>query len=88
MQNKSRRMRLTDVRRMRIMRRMRFADVLKSLAARKGDGSWLMVAKLAGVHYDTVARIARGDMKTPSVQAVERIAAALEQLDAESSKAT
>lgn len=61
---------------------MKYDDVLKALNAHKGDGTWLAVAKLAGVHYDTIARIARKDMKAPSVQSIERIAAALERLAA------
>lgn len=59
---------------------MKFDDVLKTLDARKGDGTWLAVAKLSGLHYDTVARIARGKMESPSVQTVEKIVAALERL--------
>lgn len=60
---------------------MKFDDVLKTLAAHKGGGTWAAVSKLSGVHYDTVARIARGKMETPSVQTVEKIAAALETLN-------
>lgn len=56
---------------------MKFDDVLKVLDAHKGDGTWLAVSKLSGVHYDTVARIARRTMKTPSVTNVEKIADAL-----------
>lgn len=60
--------------------RMKFADVLKALDDHKGDGTWEKVAILAGIHYDTVARIARGKMGQPSVQTVEKIAAALRTL--------
>lgn len=66
---------------------MKFDDVLKALDARKGDGTWLAISKLAGIHYDTVARIARGDMPTPSVRTVEKIADALEMLRVEPVKA-
>ncbi len=59
---------------------MKFSDVIKALDAHKGDGTWLEVAKLSGLHYDTVARIARGAMGAPSVQTVEKIAAALDTL--------
>ncbi len=59
---------------------MNFDEVLKALEASKGDGTWLAVSQLANVHYDTVARIARRAMERPSVQVVERIAAALEQI--------
>lgn len=56
---------------------MKFDDVLKALGAHKGDGTWAVVAKRTGLHYDTVARIARGNMPQPSVQAIEKIADAL-----------
>lgn len=72
---------------MRIMPGMRFDDVLKALEAHKGDGTWAVVADKAGVHYDTIARIARGKLKSPSVQAVERISAALEQIAADKARA-
>lgn len=75
--------RLTRPKRIRIMRRMKFDEVLKELAACKGDGSWQVIANRAGIHYDTVARIARGDIPNPSVLAVEKLAAAIEQMAAE-----
>lgn len=56
---------------------MKFDDVLKTLHDHKGDGTWAKVAKATGLHYDTVARIARRDMEAPSVQSAEKIAAAL-----------
>lgn len=59
---------------------MKFDDVLKALAAHKGDGTWQRVAEKTHLHYDTIARIARRDMESPSVQNVERIAAALLEL--------
>ena len=89
MQNSVMRIRLTHVRRMRIMpRMMKFADVLKALAARKGGRDWALVAEMAGMHYDTLARIARGDIGNPGVLAVEKIAAALEKIEAAKAKET
>lgn len=61
---------------------MRFDEVLGRLRAVKGDGAWLEVSKRAGVHYDTVARIARGAIPAPSVVIVERIADALTAIEA------
>lgn len=56
---------------------MKFDDVLRVLHDHKGDGTWLKVAKATGLHYDTVARIARRDMEAPSIQSVEKIESAL-----------
>lgn len=59
---------------------MKFDEVLKALDAHKGDGTWPEVSRRTGLHYDTVARIARGAMERPSVQNVELIAGALQQM--------
>lgn len=59
---------------------MRYEELLKALDDCKGDGTWKEVSKLAGIHYDTVARIARRDMAQPSVQVCERISDALGRL--------
>lgn len=71
---------LAKARRMSIIGGMKFADVLAALNESRGKGLWQEVAREAGVHYDTVARIARRDMPTPSVQVVESLAAALDKL--------
>ena len=89
MQNSVIRIRLTPVRRMCIMPlMMKFADVLKALAACKGGRDWALVAEMSGMHYDTLARIARGDIGNPGVLAVEKIAAALEKIKATKAKET
>jgi len=69
------------------MRLMTFAETLQALDERKGDGSWREIARRAGLHYDTVARIARGGMKNPGVKVVEAIGLAIDAIDAEKAKA-
>lgn len=58
---------------------MKHTELLAALAARKGDGTWADIARLAGLHYDTIARIARGDM-VPTMVVAERIIAAMDKL--------
>lgn len=85
MRDMIRRIRLTLAKRMRIMRCMKFEDILKSLEAHKGDGTWQRVADGAHIHYDTIARIARRKL-VPNAQAAERIADVLEQIAAEKAR--
>lgn len=65
---------------------MKLDQVIASLQAVKGDGAWRVVAERAGIHYDTLARIARGAIEDPSAKTVERIAAALKTLKREPAK--
>lgn len=80
------RMCLTIARRIRIIGGMKFDDVLAALDAHKGSGDWRLISDRAGIHYDTIARIARRDMTQPSVQTVEKIAEALAALFPEPAK--
>lgn len=57
---------------------MTLHQVVESLQRLKGEGAWLDVAKATGIHYDTVARIARGSIKNPSIKTVEKLEAAIE----------
>lgn len=59
---------------------MEYQDLLRRLESIKRTGKWNDVAKLAGIPYDTVAKVARGFIKYPTVQTVEKIAKALEKL--------
>jgi len=56
---------------------MRYSELLAALDKCKGDGTWKAISEVSGVHYDTVARIARGDMSSPGIKVCERIADAL-----------
>jgi hypothetical protein len=61
---------------MRFMKTL--SAIITGLQAIKGEGRWKSISKASGVHYDTVARIARGDLKAPSVLICERISDALD----------
>lgn len=61
---------------------MRLNELKAALQALKGDGAWQVIATRSGIHYDTLARIARGDHDDPSVRTVEKIADALQWLKA------
>lgn len=56
---------------------MKLDQVIEALQSLKGDGAWRAVAEHSHIHYDTLARIARGDIKRPGVQTIEAIAEAL-----------
>lgn len=56
---------------------MKLEQIISALQARKGHGLWHKIAKESGVHYDTVARIARGSIVSPGIQTVERLTDAL-----------
>lgn len=59
---------------------MPLEKLVAALQARKGDGSWHLIAKTSAVHYDTVARIARGAIANPGAKTVDRLAKAIAQL--------
>lgn len=56
---------------------MSLDQVISALQQRKGTGAWRDIAKHAGVHYDTVARIARRKWENPSVGTVAKLSAAI-----------
>lgn len=56
---------------------MTLHQVVESLQRLKGEGAWIDIARSTGIHYDTVARIARGAIKNPGIGTVEKLAAAL-----------
>lgn len=56
---------------------MTLNQVTSALQEMKGHGAWLEIARATGIHYDTVARIARGAIANPSIQTVEKLAAAI-----------
>jgi hypothetical protein len=62
---------------------MTHAEMLKELQRLKGSGAWEDIAKLCGIDYFTVSRIARQDIKNPGVLTVEKIAAAMAKLKTE-----
>lgn len=51
--------------------------IKKQLNECKGSDRWSLIAAHANCHYFTVARIARGAIKSPSVDICDRIAAAI-----------
>lgn len=53
------------------------AEIVDWLQRHKRSGRWREVAAHAGVTYDTVARIARGDME-PGIVVAERICRAID----------
>lgn len=57
---------------------MKFDELLLALQKRKGTGDWRELAKRAGVSYDTLVRIARGDIPSPGIRTVEALSNALE----------
>lgn len=57
------------------------AAIRTALEVRKRTGSWYRIAKAASVPYDTLARIARGEIKSPGIQLCERIDAAIDAVD-------
>lgn len=59
---------------------MKYAELIRRLQACKGTEAWSDISRLSGVRYDTLAKIARGYIKAPSVQKIEQLAAALEKL--------
>ena len=56
---------------------MTLTELTAWLRAHKGTGRWDEVANASGVTYNTISRIARGYMKTPSVVLVERLVAGI-----------
>lgn len=65
---------------------MRLVDIVASLNALKGLGCWERIAKVSGVDYSTIARIARGEIPNPGVVTCERISAAVAEVKSEPSK--
>lgn len=59
---------------------MTHAETVAELQRLKGSGAWEDIAKLCGIDYFTVSRIARQDIKNPGVLTVEKIAAAIAKL--------
>lgn len=57
---------------------MKLDQVIAALQAHKGDGAWQIIATRSGIHYDTLARIARGAIADPSARTVEKIADAIQ----------
>lgn len=70
-----------------MQRMMTLQELLAWLETHKGSGRWQEVATASGVEYNTIARIARGYMKTPSVVIVERIVAGIRATDKPARKA-
>jgi hypothetical protein len=60
---------------------MRLVDIVASLKALKGKGSWQRIAEISGVDYSTLSRIARGEIPNPGVITCERIDAAIQAID-------
>lgn len=56
---------------------MKLEQVKAALQSLKGDGAWRSIAGRSEIHYDTVARIARGAIKNPSAQTVEKLGEAI-----------
>ena len=60
--------------------------LLSPLVARlrevRHTGRWYKIAELSGVPYNTVARISQGRIGNPSVKTVEKLYAAMNELDA------
>lgn len=52
---------------------MKIERIISELQARKGSGLWRKVSSVSGVHYDTVARIARGAIKNPGALTLEHL---------------
>jgi hypothetical protein len=52
-------------------------ELQAALMALKGEGRWSRIAKGAGCTYDTLARIARGDIPNPGILTCERLFAAI-----------
>jgi hypothetical protein len=59
---------------------MTFDQLLALLDTAKGTGKWREAAQVAGLHYNTVARIARGAMPRPSEDVAGRLKAAVAQV--------
>lgn len=59
---------------------MKLEQVKAALQSLKGDGAWRSIAVRSEIHYDTVARIARGAIKNPSAQTVEKLGEAIAHL--------
>lgn len=57
---------------------MKLDDLKQVLKEHKGTGEWREVARRAGVSYDTVVRIARGDIDSPRMKTFEALVNALE----------
>lgn len=56
---------------------MTHQELLDWLDKNKGSTRWQEVATASGVTYNTISRIARGYMKTPSIVVVERLVAGI-----------
>ena len=56
-------------------------ELQAALMSIKGEGRWSGIAKVAGCTYDTLARIARGDIPNPGILTCERLFAALKATD-------
>lgn len=62
---------------------MTLHELVSWLRDRKGSGEWAKLADASGVTHNTISRIARGYMKSPSVVLVERLSVAIQRLDDE-----
>ncbi|MCM5682926.1 hypothetical protein M8A51_25670 [Schlegelella sp. S2-27] len=59
---------------------MRLDKLIEALQEIKGSGEWEKLARLSGVNYFTVARIARRKIANPGIGTVEKLTAALRKL--------
>lgn len=66
---------------------MKLDQVIAELQALKGTGEWFEIAKATGIHYDTLARIARRKV-TPRVDNVEKIVEVIAAIHARSAEPT
>jgi hypothetical protein len=62
---------------------MKHAEIVAALQELKRTGAWERIAKVVGVDYFTVSRIARQNIKDPGVHLCERLGPAIRaELDA------
>ena len=62
---------------------MNIDDLISALQGLKGSGRWNRLAEVSGVNYFTIARIARGAIKSPGLLTAQRLAAAIPAVRAE-----
>ncbi len=62
---------------------MTLLNLISALHSIKGTGGWKKLAQDSGVDYFTIARIARGEIKSPGVLTCEKLEAALPKSAAE-----
>jgi hypothetical protein len=55
--------------------------IVSSLQQMKGTGRWREIADSERIDYDTIARIARGSIKAPSIVLCERISNAIDRIE-------